>query len=748
MKVTALQSSNFDEVAEKEESTAFYLLDEKIRGWVWRQGWNELRDAQEAAIPLILGNDKDIIIASATASGKTEATFLPICTKLLDIQFQNRSVLYISPLKALINDQFSRMEQLCRKLDIRVHPWHGDVSKSKKDKFIKNPTGILLITPESLEALFVNHGHEVPRIFEQLIYVVVDELHSFIGSERGRQLQSLLHRLEFAIRRNLPRIGLSATLGDMQLAADFLRPGSSDNVELIVSKVTGQDLKLLLKGYLEKSPFLAPESENQVSNEISGSTLEIIDSLYRILRGTSNLIFANSRSRVELFSNELMQKCEEQLVPNEFWPHHGNLSKELREDVETAIKDKTRPVNIICTSTLELGIDIGSVNSIAQIGVPPSVASMRQRLGRSGRRGEPATFRIFIKEDEVTERTPPSDALRASLVQAIAMVRLLIKKWYEPPPINGLHLSTLVQQVLSLIAQYGGITAAQAWNILCKNGPFGQINQSTFINILHGLGSSRLIAQASDGLLLHGPIGERIVNHHTFYAAFMTPEEYRLVSGERTLGTLPIDRPLTKDSLLIFGERRWVILNIDSQKKIIELQPASGGIPPKFGGSLGLVHDKIRQEMLEVYQSAEIPIFLDALAKELLIESRENFHSYLLDKQKIIVQGSTIFLFTWMGDRVNDTIVALLQTKEFKALNEGIAIAIFNTSLEQIKSCLNNFIDKGFPDTLELAKSVKNKASEKYDLFLTDDLLSLNYAVNRFDAEGALKTIRALNFNH
>ena len=746
--MTALQPSSFNKVAENEESAAFYLLDEKIRRWVWHQGWGELRDAQEAAIPLILGKDKDIIIASATASGKTEAAFLPICTKLLDVQFQNHSVLYISPLKALINDQFLRMEHLCEELDIPVHPWHGDIPKSKKDKFIKTPTGILLITPESLEALFVTHGHEIPGIFEKITYVVIDELHSFIGSERGCQLQALIHRLEFTMKRTFPRIGLSATIGDMRLAADFLRPGSGENVELIISKVTGQELKLLLKGYLEKSLSLAPGSEDQIPNENSGSILEIIDSIYRILRGTSNLIFANSRSRVELFSNELMQKCEEQLVPNEFWPHHGNLSKELREDAETAIKDKTRPVNIVCTSTLELGIDIGSVNSIVQIGVPPSVASMRQRLGRSGRRGEPAVLRIFIQECEVTERTPPSDALRACLVQTIAMVRLLIRKWYEPPPANGLHLSTLVQQVLSLIAQYGGIKAAQAWNILCKNGPFNQISQQNFIDFLRGLGGHRLITQSSDGLLLHGPIGERIVNHHTFYAAFMTPEEYRLVSGERTIGTLPIDRPLAKDSLLIFGGRRWFVLNIDSQKKIIELQPASGGIPPKFGGNLGLVHDKIRQEMFEVYKSTEIPIFLDAPAKELLIESRENFYRYQLDEQQIFIQGSTIFLFTWMGDRVNDTIVALLQAQGFKALNEGIVIAIFNTSIEEIKSYLNNFISKGLLDTFELAKSVKNKESEKYDLFLTEDLLSLNYAANRFDAEGALKTIRALNLNH
>ena len=199
-------------------SQAFFLLNEKIQRWVWEQGWTILREAQERAIEPILTGNIDVIIAAATATGKTEAAFLPICSKLLAKECQDACVLYISPLKALINDQFSRMEQLCERLDIPVHPWHGDVSASKKKQFLKKPTGILLITPESVEALFVNHGNAVPQLFNNLLYIVIDELHSFIGSERGKQLQSLLHRIEFAIKRKVPRIGLSATIGDMQCA--------------------------------------------------------------------------------------------------------------------------------------------------------------------------------------------------------------------------------------------------------------------------------------------------------------------------------------------------------------------------------------------------------------------------------------------------------------------------------------------------------------------------------------------------
>jgi len=194
-------------------SSSFFLLHEKVQRWIWRHEWRELRDVQERAIPPILEGRSDIILAAATAGGKTEAAFLPIVSRLIAGSGPGISCLYVSPLKALINDQFGRMEALCADLDIAVHRWHGDVSADRKRKVLRDPTGVLLITPESIEALMVLHGTAIPALFAGLRYVVVDELHSFIGSERGRQLQSLLHRIEVCVRRRMPRVGLSATLG-------------------------------------------------------------------------------------------------------------------------------------------------------------------------------------------------------------------------------------------------------------------------------------------------------------------------------------------------------------------------------------------------------------------------------------------------------------------------------------------------------------------------------------------------------
>ena len=730
-------------------SSTFELLHPKIKRWIWEQGWTDIRAAQEAAVEPILGGQNDVVISAGTASGKTEAAFLPIISNLLNNEPVTSSVLYLSPLKALINDQFSRMESLCKNLDIQVIPWHGDISAGRKKKFFKDNTGVLLITPESLEAILVNYGIDAPRIFGSLSYIVVDELHAFIGSERGRQLQSLLNRIENAIRRRVPRIALSATLSDMSIASEFLRPGLGSEVLPIASK-DGQNIKLITKGYVTSlSSRRVPDGEEESEDEEqSDNTAVIADSLFQTLRGTSNLIFANSRAKVELYADKLRERCEASKVPNEFWAHHGNLSKELREDAEAAIKDKARPVSIVCTSTLEMGIDIGSVASIAQIGVPPSVSSMRQRLGRSGRRGEPAILRIYIQEQELGLESPIEDQLRAEIVQAIAMVRLLVTNWLEPPSADSLHLSTHVQQVLSLIAQYGGITAAQAWQILCKSGPFGTVSEKVFVETLRSMGQQHLLVQASDGLLLHGTAGEKIVNHYSFYTAFMTEEEYRLVSGGRTLGSLPVSRPLTEGTLIIFGGRRWRVLDVDDEHKVIDLAPATGGVPPLFSGQGGVVHDRVRQEMLAIYKGQEMPVFLDKVAKALFVEARENFRRHRLEDSNMLRHGSSTYLFCWEGDRTQDTIAMLLTKIGLQAMNSGIAIAVAGCSPGDLRKQIQHIISSGPINPLALASKVKNKISQRYHPFLSDDLLNLDFAsinIEMDEAYAVLARIAATN---
>lgn len=228
-----------------EASSAFSRLHPGIQRWIWEQKWGELRPTQAQAVTPILGGRTDVIVSAATASGKTEAAFLPMLSALAaePTTSPGIGILYISPLKALINDQYDRLSSLAGSADLAVHRWHGDVPGNQKTAILAKPTGLLLITPESLEALFVLRGTQISTLLGALRYVVVDELHSFIGTERGAQLQSLLHRCELAIRRRVPRVALSATLGDMSSAAEFIRPGGGDGVLQIIDDDAGQALQ-------------------------------------------------------------------------------------------------------------------------------------------------------------------------------------------------------------------------------------------------------------------------------------------------------------------------------------------------------------------------------------------------------------------------------------------------------------------------------------------------------------------------
>ena len=727
-------------------SDTFHLLHPAVQRWIYEQGWTELRDAQEKAAGPILEGSLDVIIAAATASGKTEAAFLPICSRLLSPENSGACVLYVSPLKALINDQGDRMERLCEAMEIAVHPWHGDISQGRKREFLKEPKGILLITPESLEAVFVNRGPSVGALFSKLLYVIVDELHSFIGTERGQQLQSLLWRVEHAIGRRVPRIALSATLGDMTIAAGFLRPHDGDKVQIVVSCGSGQELKLLVRGYRITAPVdhpageKAPEEGSAEESVNDGSVYAVAADLMTTLRGSKNLVFANSRSNVEKYADLLGRMCEAERLPNEFWVHHGNLAKEIREDAEAALKDSARPATAVCTSTLELGIDIGMVKSIAQIGTPNSVASLRQRLGRSGRRGEPAVLRTYIRESDIDSNSSIGDLLRVELVQTIAMVNLLLARWCEPSGTGRLHLSTLVQQLLSLIAQFGGVTAGRAWSILSK--AFA-VEQSMFVHVLRSLGSRQIIRQEPDGTLLLDEAGERIVNHYSFYAAFATAEEYRIVAAGKTLGTLPIDRPLEENSALIFAGRRWRVVAVDEQRKVIEVRPAPRGRIPSFSGERGDVHDRIRQEMRAVYLGTAMPPYLDATARDLLTEARAHFSQHGLECRNIVPAGTETVVFTWMGDRANDTLAIWLKYLGHIAQNEGASVRVFAAEPDTM-AALRQIASDLIPDPVALAAPVKNKLSEKYDWLLDEPLMNAEYASRKLDVNGTRALVQTL----
>lgn len=708
---------------------AFERLARPVQKWIYSKGWTGLQDAQAKAVEPILAGDRDVLVTASTAGGKTEAAFLPILSALLESRERGEKpngveVLAISPLKALINDQTGRLEEMCAEIDVPVHAWHGDVPAGRKKRVWRDRAGILFITPESVEGLLCLRGEAVKGLLGALRYVVVDELHAFPGSARGAQLASLLHRVDMLARRRVPRVGLSATMGDLAIGAEFLRPGRGDRVVPIEAVGDRRDRVTVLRGHTDGPSVVA-------------------NLLYRTLRGHTNLVFANRRQEVETFADRLRQECEQVRVPNEFFAHHGSLAKAEREDVEDRLKSEA-PATAICTSTLEMGIDIGQVREVAQVRCPPSVAALRQRWGRSGRRpGERSVLRTYIAEERLTAGTEPQDAIRAELVQATAMVELFrVHDWCEPPEVGGLHLSTLVQQVLSLTAQHGGVYPAQAESVLCTHGPFA-VDSTTFTRLLEAMHDADLLMSSSDGLLLPAKRGERELEDWAFLAAFESPEVFRVLAQGREIGTIDAGSTIVPGTGLVLAGRRWRVIAVHESTSEVEVVADVAGGTPRFPGTgAARVHDRVRAMMEELYLGDVVPPYLDEGGKRLLAEGRSMFAQLGLHERDVVGWGQRSVIFPWRGDRVLDTLRVALHHAGIETDRDGPAI-VARAPEEVVLRVLERLAGSRPPDPLDLAATVPDKREEKWDSVLSSRLLDQAYAARALDVDGAWEWLRS-----
>ncbi|XBQ17387.1 MAG: DEAD/DEAH box helicase [Oceanicaulis sp.] len=708
-------------------SAAFQKLARPVQKWIRSKGWRELRPIQAEAIHLIADSPADLIIAASTAGGKTEAAFLPLISQILEAPPAKSGfdLVYVGPLKALITDQAERLKDICREIELPIVPWHGDVSAQVKARARKNPRGILLITPESLEAMFVRRGLEIPGLFGAARAIVIDELHTVLDSERGVQLRSLLARMELALGRRIRRVGLSATLGDMKLACAYLRPDAPDGVKLVNAEGGESELKLQVRGYVQGDQTGGPEATAQ----------EIAAHLFANLRGSDNLVFAGSRHSVELYADKLREISESERLPQEFYPHHASLSRDHRTFVEQRLKNPGQPTTAVCTSTLELGIDIGDVTCVAQIGAPFSVAALRQRLGRSGRReGQAAVLRQYCVEEGLTPKSAYVDRLRLGLVRSIAMIELLLEGWCEPPRREALHLSTLVHQILSVIAQRGGASAERLFLTLCEAGPFKQVSQSIFLDVVRSLGNQdhQLIEQDRSGLLHLGRGGERLVEHYSFYAVFQTPEEYRLICAGNELGTLPILNVLAPKMLVIFSGRRWTVEDVDDRDKVIVVSPGKGGVPPKFGGDPGDIHDRVIQRMFELLTGDKLPTYLDVGARDMLAEARREYKLLGFANTSIVMFSErTAAIATRSGTVRSNTFALALRAIGYEVeVYDGFLTIASDGGLVELIADLGR-VEAG--EKIQLFSNETNLIFEKFHPYLTRPLLEMDALASKLD---------------
>jgi ATP-dependent Lhr-like helicase len=676
--------------------SSYNLLSDPIKKYVRDKRWEELRPIQDAAIQRIISTNDNYILASRTASGKTEAAFLPILSKV-NFNESGIQVLYISPLIALINDQFYRIEELCKYLEVPVTKWHGEANRTLKEKIIKDPSGIMLITPESLEAMFVNRPHHVSHLFSDLKYLVIDEIHSFIGSGRGAQLKSILSRLQDLNSKKFNIVGLSATIGDYEEAKKF----------------TGDVLHT--KVLLDKTSKEIETEFRYFKNEGIELPLDLLKDLYLETRNNKVLIFPNSRGRAEEVAVKLKKISEKVKGHTNYFSHHSSVDKEVREYVEYFAKSNNRQnFCISCTSTLELGIDIGSVDEVVQIDATNSIASLIQRVGRSGRQNG-AKSNLFLYATD-----------KWSLLQSLACWQLYKEKFIEPSEPMNLVYDILLHQALSITKGYSGIKLVDLVKQLNHNFAFNDIKVSDIEEILNHLIAIDFLEKLGDEVII-GVEGEKIVNNRDFYSAFTVEDNFKVVSAGNKIGEIPFSPQVKEDENILLAAKIWKIKFVDFKAKKIEVIPTNDGKKPKFSGEGGIVHPEIRKKMLEIIYQDEIFSELNQNSSDELEKMRREFSVFDLQniesERILLVSEKKVLFYTFTGTKINRTLKLLFDAIEIKnILDDKTSMFYIMISKEEFLSKLNlinsniEIIDEIV--TKELEKNPESLTLSKWGVYL------------------------------
>ncbi len=702
-----------------------------IQEYIYTHGWTELRPVQIEACKVIFDTDAHLLLAAGTASGKTEAAFLPILTLLHKKPSNTIGVLYIGPIKALINDQFERLNNLLKEADISVSHWHGDVSQSRKQILLKDPQGVLQITPESLESLLLNKYQELPRLFGDLRFVVIDEIHAFMESERGSQILCQLARLSKFVNKPPRRIGLSATLGDYSSAAQWLQAGTERQVIVSDVQAGGRKLNLAVEHF-----YVPNQPATAIQDNVSSPYYKYI---FNSTKSRNCLIFANNRAETESVIANLRQIALSEGLPDIYHVHHGSISAKLREAAEAAMRDPMAAAVTAATVTLELGIDIGQLERVIQLEAPISVASFLQRLGRSGRRGEPAEMRFVCAEPELTGEEALPAQIPWQLLQAIAIIQLYLEeRWIEPIRPGKYPFSLLYHQTMSILAAMGELSPAALAKQVLTLRSFSAVSQDDFRQLLRHLIAIDHIQQTQQGGLIIGLTGEKIVYSFQFYAVFADNQEYKVRDDSMEIGSIIMPPPIGNQFTL--AGRTWEVLDIEAKANTIWVKQVEGIASISWrSSSSGDIHTKVLKRMRAVLFEDITYSYLQNGAKERLKTARQLAQSQL--KQTILLspQSKTCYIFPWMGTVAYRTLLRLLnfycRDLDIKSIGGVspyfVTLKISKTKLKELQSRIIELCQKlTVEDLVSPQEALKLR---KYDSFIPENLLCKAFALDYLD---------------
>ena len=722
-----------------------------VQEYIYQNHWENLRSIQVAAADAIFNTDENVLLTASTASGKTEAAFFPIITLFSEDMPSSVGCIYIGPLKALINDQFSRLNDLCAEADIPVWHWHGDVAQSHKAKLMKHPSGILQITPESLEALLLHKHAAIAKLFGDLRFVVIDEVHSLLRGDRGGQTLCLIERLSRIAGVNPRRIGLSATIGDPEGTGEFLSLGTGRKTVIPKIDAKGSKWRLSMEHFYVKDaqaaedkqipdalPVLEEKTDDAPANADPG-----IGYIFEHTRGKKCLVFVNSREECEMVTTTLRHYCELNHEPDRFLVHHGNLSASYRETAEGIMKDDSQYMTTVTTATLELGIDIGRLERAFQIDAPWTVSSFLQRMGRTGRRELPPEMWFVIREDEPEVRAMLPTTIPWKLLQGIALVQLYLEeRWVEPPRLDRLPFSLLYHQTMSTLASCGELSPRALADRVLRLHYFHRITQEDYRVLLRHLIATDHIQQTEQGGLIVGLAGERVINSFKFYGVFQESEEYTVRSESQELGTV-VSPPPVGEKLAIAGHV-WQVLDVDHKRRLIYCRQVKGSVPAYFGQCPGDLHTKILTRMRRVLQEDRQYPYLMKNAVARLEQARFTAaHSGAAEKTLINLGGNMWCLLPWVGTYTFLTMERFLKIKCADRLGlrnldsarpffiqftmKADEATFFRVLAEEIRKPI---------DPMELVYPKELPLFDKYDEYLPEELVKKGFALGVLDVDG------------
>lgn len=636
-------------------SDLFSRLAPFIQEYIYRKQWDTLREAQLEAARVLFDTPHHLLIASGTASGKTEAAFFPALTELHDRPSSSVGILYIGPLKALINDQFERISELLREGGVPVWHWHGDVAQAEKTKLMQRPCGVLQITPESLEGLLMNRPNAIPALFQDLRYIMIDEVHAFMGADRGIQVISQLNRLERMASCTPRRIGLSATLSDYDTAARWLGAGTPQPVE-VVAPTGGRKLKLSVEH------FSFPDARNeQEAEHLELAKQNYYNFIYDHTHLKKALVFTNSRSDAELTTLELRRIAAKREERDVFHVHHGSISAMLREEAEAALRSGPGPAVTAATVTLELGIDLGELERVIQLGAPYSCSSFVQRLGRSGRRGDQASEMMFLCAEEEDEEAQLPARMPWMLLRAIAVIELYVReRWVEPIDLRHKPVGVLYHQTMSMLKSIGEAEPAELARAVLTLPAFRGIEPEEYKGLLQYLLKTGHIEQTEEGALMIGLGGEKVVNNFRFYAVFKDDEEHVVYHGSEEIGSITTVPP--PGYCFSLAGKLWKVEEVDNRHKAVYVKASRGKVDTLWVGGGGDVHTRVMQKMRKVLEEHTLyPYLAPGAANRLERARRLARESGLLRSPVIPAGGDSLFVLPWAGSKPFRTLERLLK---------------------------------------------------------------------------------------